>query len=94
MKLEEVLAEKHLKHQGHTKIEYEPDGGVTPDFLVDDRSADRRVLTADRPGARHRLGGGAAIPLPPQDLGAYFEGQCRHSDDASPGEGKRVAAKT
>jgi len=36
LKPEEVQAERYLKHRGHTKIDYEPDGNVAPDFLVDD----------------------------------------------------------
>ncbi|PWK46403.1 hypothetical protein [Pleionea mediterranea] len=35
----EKLVEKHLKYYGYSQIDFEPDGNVPPDFLVDNRIA-------------------------------------------------------
>jgi hypothetical protein len=39
MKAEERIAEKYLRHIGLELVEFEPDGNVTPDFLVNKRIA-------------------------------------------------------
>ena len=39
MDAEEAQVHKYLSHLGYAKIDYEPDGEVTPDFLVEDRVA-------------------------------------------------------
>lgn len=39
MKAEEVQAHQYLSHCGYGRIEFEPDGSVPPDFLVDSRIA-------------------------------------------------------
>lgn len=39
MNAAERIAEKYLQHVGHESVEFEPDGNVTPDFLVNKRIA-------------------------------------------------------
>ena len=39
MNAAELIAEKYLQHIGHEVVEFEPDGNVTPDFLVNKRVA-------------------------------------------------------
>jgi hypothetical protein len=39
MKPEEKLAAAYLRHLGYVDVVHEPDGNVTPDFLVDGRIA-------------------------------------------------------
>ena len=39
MNAAELIAEKYLHHIGHEVVEFEPDGNVTPDFLVNKRVA-------------------------------------------------------
>ena len=39
MNAAERIAEKYLQHVGHELVEFEPDGNVTPDFLVNKRVA-------------------------------------------------------
>ena len=39
MNAAELIAEKYLQHIGHELVEFEPDGNVTPDFLVNKRVA-------------------------------------------------------
>lgn len=39
MNAAECIAKEYLKHVGHELIEFEPDGNVTPDFLVNKRIA-------------------------------------------------------
>lgn len=61
----EKLAESYLHHRGYSKIVFEPDGNIPPDFLVDGRIAIevRRLNQQYDIGQRHQGLEEVAIPL-------------------------------